>query len=72
MRGWATPPNAQIVWNEGSLNVEGKSKIIKAQRLTLKETVDGYNDLFEKAMSRHQPRSDEFYHLLSGGRDSRR
>lgn len=65
------PPNATLEWHDGHLSVKGEIRITKAQKLTRKAAVNGYIDLFRKAMERYRPLSYGFALPLTGGHDSR-
>jgi hypothetical protein len=64
-------PNATLVWQDGSVSVDWQLRITKAEKINPQEAVDGYIDLFRKAMERRQPLTENFALPLTGGRDSR-
>jgi asparagine synthase (glutamine-hydrolysing) len=67
----ATPPNANIIWDNGKLSVSGSPRIIPAQSHTPESAATNYADLFSQAVKRCYPNPETFDVLLSGGRDSR-
>ena len=66
------PPNAVFVWENGILECRGRyPRTPGAATLSRDEAIDGYIDLFAKAMAKRTPDSDAFAVPISGGRDSR-
>ncbi|MEX0686556.1 MAG: hypothetical protein WD267_13960 [Balneolales bacterium] len=68
----AIPPNVEFRW-DGTLTCHGKPPVISKQQtdLTRDEAIDKYILLFENAIRRRQPKTNNFAVPLSGGRDSR-
>ncbi len=67
----ACPPNANIEWTEGKLNISGGLPLPKVNDMDRNTAIDGYVDLFRAAIRRRLPSSENFAVTLSGGRDSR-
>lgn len=65
------PPNGLIVWDGGRVAVTGGYRFVKEQRITRDAAVDGFIELFRRAMRRRPPVGDDVVVPLSGGRDSR-
>jgi hypothetical protein len=65
------PPDAQFVWEDGQLKVDGRYWHGRPQRLTRDAALDAYIALFRQAIARRPPNDDNFVVPLSGGRDSR-
>lgn len=66
------PPDALFEWHDGNLECRGRYPAVpKSSDLSRDEAIDGYIDLFGKAMAKRAPASNDFAIPISGGRDSR-
>jgi hypothetical protein len=65
------PPSAELIWRNGELSINSQKRINHSADLTMKQAVEGYIELFRKAMDKYQPSNEQFILPLSGGRDSR-
>jgi hypothetical protein len=65
------PPHGTVVWEAGRVMVSGGYRIVPLQRIGRNEAVDGFIELFRRAMARRPPRAGEIVMPLSGGCDSR-
>ncbi len=67
----ALPPGARIAWDGQSTTVTGQRPQVKQESIDRDSAIDGYIELFRRAMARRPPGVAEFGLPLSGGRDSR-
>ncbi len=67
----ATPPGAKLTWRNGRMDLEGKRFEPKPQHLKRSAIVDGVIELFQQAIARRLPDTEDFYLPLTGGKDSR-
>lgn len=65
------PPNGAIAWEGGRVTAIGGYRFVAQQRISRDAAVDGFIELFRRAMRRRPPVDDEVIVPLSGGRDSR-
>ena len=67
----AVPPDADVRWENGVLQMSGKYCHGKPLNLSRDSALDAYISLFRQAVQRREPVDDNFVVPLSGGRDSR-
>jgi hypothetical protein len=67
----AMPPDARLVWRRGDLGISGGPRLRAAAAIGRESALDGYIELFRRAIRRRIPGGDDFAVPLSGGRDSR-
>jgi hypothetical protein len=65
------PPNGTLTWDAGTVTLTGGYHIPAAQRVSRREAIDGFIDLFRQAMRRRPGIEHDVVVPLSGGRDSR-
>ena len=65
------PPGAELEWSADGLKVEGRLQIRRESSISRTAALEGYIELFRKAIERCPPTSDNYALPLSGGRDSR-
>jgi len=67
----AMPPNGTVVWDAGRVSVSGGYRTVAAQRVTRGAAIDGFVELFRRALARRPPTQGDAIVPLSAGRDSR-
>ena len=67
----ALPPNAELTWHDGQLQIRGGSVQPQSSQMTRAAAMDGLTMLLRQAVRRRVPPSDDFAVSLSGGEDSR-
>lgn len=65
------PPNGTIRWNGELAVIDDRPMRGVTPDVTHEQAIDGYIELFQRAISRRRPKDDRFAVPLSGGRDSR-
>lgn len=65
------PPNSTLRWSNGNLELSKLNIPVKSSKLLPEQIVDGYINLFSKAVKKRIPSTSEFVLPLTGGRDSR-
>lgn len=67
----ALPPGATLEWRHGALRVAGELFLSRPAEIGRTAAIEGYVELFRRAVHRRLPPDNEFAVPLSGGRDSR-
>lgn len=67
----ATPPGAKLTWRDGRMSLESTRHEPKPQHLKRSAIIDGVIELFQQAIARRLPDTEDFYLPLTGGKDSR-
>lgn len=67
----ALPPSATFEWRPGGSSLDGGFFVQRADDLGREAALDGYIDLFRRAIRRRVPEVEDVAVPLSGGRDSR-
>ena len=67
----AVPPNGTVTWDGGRVTVTGGYRFVAQQRIARDAAVDGFIEMFRRAMRRRPPKGNDIVVPLSGGRDSR-
>jgi hypothetical protein len=68
----SVPPGTRLKWEDGILKIDSDGIIIKrAIKISRKEAIATYAELFQKAIEKTLPEDNSFVVPLSGGRDSR-
>jgi len=67
----SVPPGGTVTWEDGRVTVSGGYRFLAQQRIGRDEAVDGFIEIFKRAMRRRPPQGDDVVVPLSGGRDSR-
>ena len=65
------PPSGVVTWEDGRVTVTGGYRFVAGQRIARDAAVDGFIEIFRRAMRRRPPVGDDIVVPLSGGRDSR-
>jgi len=67
----AFPPNVNYIWPKEASVPETHYSIAKPLHTSRDDAIDGFIDLFHKAITKRLPQDDHFVVPISGGRDSR-
>lgn len=67
----AVPPGGEIRWSDGKTTIAGGYAFPRQQDMTREAAIEGYGELFSRAIRRRVSADVSFGMPLSGGRDSR-